>query len=54
MLENHHIYGYNADHFFYFHIKHGADILARRMFFRGPALDLCIKQFIKFRHWFHA
>ena len=36
------------------HIKHGEDILARRMIFRGPAPDVCIKQFLKFRHWFYA
>ena len=28
------------------HIEHGADILSRRMFFRGPACDVCIKQFL--------
>ena len=33
------------------HIKHGADILARQMAFRGPAPDVCIKQF---RHWFYV
>ena len=36
------------------HIKHGADILSRRMFFREPAPDVCIKLFLKFRHWFHV
>ena len=31
------------------HIKHGEDILlARQMFFRGPAPDVCIKQFLGF------
>ena len=25
------------------HIKHGADILARQMVFRGPATDVCSK-----------
>ena len=41
-------------HFHDFHIKHGADILARRMVFRGPAPDVCIKQFLKFGHWFYV
>ena len=36
------------------HIKHCADILARRMLFRGPAPDACIKQFLKLGHWFYA
>ena len=36
------------------HIKHGADILARRMVFRQPASDVCIKQFLIFGHWFYA
>ena len=36
------------------HIKHGAHILARRMLFRGPAPDVCIKEFLKFGHWFYA
>ena len=34
------------------HIKHGADILASQIVLRGPAPDVCIKQFPKFRHWF--
>ena len=35
-------------------IKHGADILARQMVHRGPAPDVRIKIFLKFRHWFYA
>ena len=44
------------DHFEHLkcHIKHGEDILARQMVFRGPAPDVCIKQFLKFGHWFYA
>ena len=36
------------------HIKHGADILARQTVFRGPASYACIKEFLKFGHWFYA
>ena len=36
------------------HIKHGADILARRMVFRGSAPYPCIKELLKFGHWFYA
>ena len=31
-------------------LEHGADILARQMFFRVPAPDVCIKQFLQFGH----
>ena len=36
------------------HIQHGADILARRMGFRGPAPYACIKESLKFGHWFYV
>ena len=45
---------YKIVHFHDFHIKYGADILARQMVFRGPAPDACIKQFLKFAHWFYV
>ena len=43
----------NFEHLIY-HIKHSADILARRMFLRGPAPYACIKEFLKFRHRFYG
>ena len=36
------------------HIKHGADILARRKVFRGPVPYAYIKEFLEFGHWFYA
>ena len=36
------------------HIKHGVDILARRMVFRAPVPNVCIKKFFKFQYWFYA